>query len=298
MSALRDDRAIDDMPRDAVRDRRSAACAPPNARRRSRPPPRLRGCACGVDEPHAVRFDVHPLDARRGVELDVLAASSLPRSIDWWMSARWMTAYGLLNRARNASPTGIGRLRIPSIASIITSSSVYTARCARARRRRARPWPRTPFGPELEAGADLADLGRLLEKLDGDNRSGSTPARPPCRRCRRRRRAPVPSGQGRRSSLLAARVRRCSYTPSLRCSGDSSAMTRYSGARANDWQGARARAPARRTCRPARTRSRVSFDLSPSPLALDRMEHARRRRSGQSDLPRRDAAAARRTPSC
>src|SRR6185312_944580 len=39
-----------------------------------------------------------------------------------------MTAYGLLKRRRNASPTGTRATSLPSIASIMMSSSVYTAR--------------------------------------------------------------------------------------------------------------------------------------------------------------------------
>ncbi len=91
---------------------------------------------------------------------------STPSTSERCTSARWMTAYGLPKRRRNASPTGRFATSDSSTASIIVMRSTYTARD-----RACSPTPSASnaanaFGPSCTPAPISPIVARLLEHRD------------------------------------------------------------------------------------------------------------------------------------
>ena len=127
--------------------------------------------AVGVDETHAVVVDVDLGDARRRVDAD--AGGELHFLVD-----RLVDVGAVDDRVRivEAAPERLADGNARDLAAVDRVHhhelvGEYGA-AARAFADAQRIHRRKAVGAELEAGADLADLRRLLEHLDGESAAG------------------------------------------------------------------------------------------------------------------------------
>src|SRR6185369_8813926 len=191
-----------------------------------------------------------------------------------------MTAYGLLKRRRKASPTGTRATSLPSIASIMTSSSVYTARL-RARS----PTPRAsiaakPLGPSCSPApispiwADCSKSSTASPLWLNASATAMPPMPPPTTSTGADR-----SGRTLTAALASTLLVHAELALQRRFVGTYQIERRAAGAVCEAHRGEPRRTES--IGMPERNRGVVHLRLA---IALDRMEDARRRVAGENDI--------------